>query len=599
MRAFAVSDTEMSQPSDDLPFIFSIAAPRKQESAARNKREEKRSQGSYYTREDVAQTLVRRTLEYLPESNLAPRIIDPACGAGVLLVEAYLQLLTRQTALPDLVGRVQLAKRCLFGIDQNSFAVSTARLTLASAILGRDFSTDQAAAISKELSGNIRCGDALLYPPEAMFAWQEEDFGRSLDLPGFDVVLSNPPYKNIRQIARTHGPQMQKHLRETYRCAQGSFDLYMLFVERAYDLLASGGMAGMLIPNRWTSALYAKAGRALLLEKTRLQEVIDLSSLALFEQADVYPQIVLFQKEIPDANHQVRFQTVATAEELGRILKTSGQAAFQKDLSPKRISFANDKVSIAPLMQRITTRPLAQRVKLVSGMSGFASQRLLAATSEADAPENVGLGEEQTRPLVVSGNLDRFHIRQGSVRYIKHDFRQPMVRLDHPGISAQKRILFTQPKILVAGLSKQLEVAYDQQGLAIGVQVFAMTHWKDDPFWLLALLNSRLITMWYREQFAGKQLSCGYVPINKGPLGEIPIPSLGLDAPEELRATHQQLAALGWKRHHEPPLSPKAALYDAQIDALVEKIYQVTPEESQHLQVRHQDLLASLRAKTA
>ncbi|MFO0886279.1 MAG: N-6 DNA methylase [Pirellulales bacterium] len=589
----------MPTPSDDLPFIFSIAAPRKQESAARNKREEKRSQGSYYTREDVAQTLVRKTLEYLPESNLVPRIIDPACGAGVLLVEAYLQLLSKQAAFPDLAGRVQLAKRCLFGIDQNSFAVSTARLTLASAILGRDFSADQAAVISKELTGNIRCGDALLYPPEAMFAWQEEDFSSSLDQPGFDVVLSNPPYKNIRQIARTHGPQMQKHLRETYRCAQGSFDLYMLFVERAYDLLAKGGIAGMLIPNRWTSALYAKAGRALLLEKTRLQEVIDLSSLALFEQADVYPQIVLFQKEFPDASHQVRFQSVATAEELGRILKTSSQVTLQKELSPKRISFASEEVSTAPLMQRITTRPLAQRVKLVSGMSGFASQRLLAATSEANAPENTGLDPEQLRPLVVSGNLDRFHIRQGNVRYIKHDFLRPVVRLDHPGISPQKRILFTQPKILVAGLSKQLEVAYDQQGLAIGVQVFAMTLWKDDPFWLLALLNSRLITMWYREQFAGKQLSCGYVPINKGPLGEIPIPCLGLDAPEELRAMHQQLAAIGWKRHHEPPHSPKAALYDAQIDALVEKIYQVTPEESQHLQVRHQELLASLRAKTA
>lgn len=590
----------MSPPRRELPFIFSIAAPRKQDAAnARVAREAKRSEGSYYTREDVAQTLVRRTLAYLPAELKMPRVMDPACGTGVLLVEAYLQLVQRLPAMPTLSERIELAKACLFGIDQNAFAISTAKMTLATAILGSEFKADRVAEISQELTGNIRCGDALLYPLEALLTLNEIDLGPSLELRGFDAVLSNPPYKNIRQIAKTHGPQMQKLLRETYRCAQGSFDLYMLFVERAFELLAPQGIAGMLIPNRWTTAQYAKPGRELLLKQTQLHEVLDLSSLALFDQADVYPQIILFQKQPPTAESKVRFQTISSASELGRLLRDSEPTLLQSELSSKRISFAASEVSIAPLLTRVATQPLSQRARLVSGMSGFASQHLLAATQEADSAEAKQLAEDSACPLVVSGNLDRYHIRPGNVRYIKHDFRSPIVNLNHAGISPQKRRLFTQPKILVAGLSKQLEVAYDQQGLAIGVQVFAITNWMDDPFWLLAMLNSRLVTLWYREQFAGKQLSCGYVPINKGPLGEIPLPVLSADCTEDEQIQHQQLAALGWKRHHESPFSPNALALDQQIDNLVERLFNLSDEESRQLQTRHQELLATLRAKAA
>lgn len=559
-------------------------------------RAEKRSQGSYYTRGDVAAVLVRKTLSYLPSETTLPKVLDPACGAGVLLVEAFLQLLERLGTRPTLEARLQIAKQCLFGIDQSPFAISAAKLTLASAILGNEFSADSAREVSQLLGQNLRCGDALIDPTEAMTELVDDEEGlTSLQPVLFDVILSNPPYKNIRQIAKTHGPQMQKHLRKRYRCAQGSFDLYMLFVERAFELLAERGVAGVIIPNRWTTAQYAKPGRELLLAQTELREVIDLSSLALFEQADVYPQMVLFQKQMPGESSGVLFQTVTDLKQLESDVQRTSLVP-QRELSAQRITFAENNSAIGPLMDRRGTKPLGKCCKIVSGMSGFASQKLLSAVKEASRTVEES---ESLRPLVVSGNLDRYQIHQGSVRYLKHDFQRPLVDLTHAGISAQKRKLFERPKLLVAGLSKCLEVAYDQEGLALGVQVFALLDWQVDPFWLLAVLNSRLITLWYREQFVGKQLSCGYVPVNKGQLAEIPLPILSADSSEEEQAVHQQLAALGWRRNHESPLSPAATMLDQQIDLLVEGLYQITAEESQQLQTTHQALLATLRAKAA
>ena len=48
------------------------------------------------------------------------------------------------------------------------------------------------------------------------------------------------------------------------------------------------------------------------------------------------------------------------------------------------------------------------------------------------------------------------------------------------------------------------------------MQVFAASDFQVDPQYLLALLNSKLLTYLFRTRFAAKRLAGGYVAINKG-----------------------------------------------------------------------------------
>lgn len=110
----------------------------------------RKSTGTYYTPQPLAQYLVRQTLGPLvrdrpPEAILALRILDPAMGSGAFLVaacdflaRAYEGALiesgachaTDITPVEVRLIRRAIAERCLFGVDLNPMATQLARLSL-------------------------------------------------------------------------------------------------------------------------------------------------------------------------------------------------------------------------------------------------------------------------------------------------------------------------------------------------------------------------------------------------------------------------------------------------------------------------------------
>ena len=91
-------------------------------------------------------------------------------------------------------------------------------------------------------------------------------------LRGFDVVLANPPYvradaqfKHIEDEAeRQREIALWKEFRAallksgTYSTLYEKWDLYLPFLERAYQLLSLGGRMVFIIPDAYNAAKYAK-----------------------------------------------------------------------------------------------------------------------------------------------------------------------------------------------------------------------------------------------------------------------------------------------------------------------------------------------------
>jgi len=149
----------------------------------------RKAAGAYFTPELVVRYIVRHTLDPLlsaarPDRPL--RILEPACGQGVFLVEAYRYLLgwhfeqytkrgiersaTGNAARLERTGsgqwrltyreRKRILLSSLFGVDQDAPAVEATRFALARAAAIDD--PESTESLTAELARNIRCGDALI-----------------------------------------------------------------------------------------------------------------------------------------------------------------------------------------------------------------------------------------------------------------------------------------------------------------------------------------------------------------------------------------------------------------------------------------------------
>jgi hypothetical protein len=139
-------------------------------------------------------------------------------------------------------------------------------------------------------------------------------------------------------------------------------------------------------------------------------------------------------------------------------------------------------------------------------------------------------------PFIVTGNIERYEIVDRPVRYMGHTYQSPSCVFSPAVISEAKWRLFCSPKLIVAGMTTRLESAYDATGVALGVNVYAITEWAVSAQYLLAILNSAYATYLYRSMFESKHLAGGYLAINKGQLEEVPIRAIVFTTPKEERA---------------------------------------------------------------
>jgi hypothetical protein len=517
--------------------------------------------GVVYTPLVIVRHILRHTLNLrLDETASLPRILDPACGEGAFLVEAYRQLLHRfEGECGDVPGRIDLLRQCVFGIDCDERAVEAARRRLAELVLygasldqSQFLQHDAARDLDEALCGNLRCGDALT-ESELLAA------GR------FQVIVANPPFIGARRLAGGRG-RIGESFRDSYRCVQGSCDLYVVFLERIIDLVTEGGRFGLIAPNRITAADYAHRCRELLLARTRIERIDDVSGLNVFPSAAVYPLIICGQEGSPQPTHNVVVSRPDSLEDLGQ---SPCWFVAQRDMDAKRgFPLRGD----LELESRVPTRPLGELAALHSGTTGFAASRIAAAIQERDA-------QSDAWDFITTGNIDRYRVQKGDVRFLGRTWHFPVLPCATSPLTQRKRRLYREAKIVIAGLSRRPEAAWSAGELALGVQVYAAADFRDDPFYVLGILNSKLFAQLFRTRFAGRRMSGGYLGITKSQLARLPI-----CAPERSprsRRLREEIAAAALELTEITGSgdSQGAAALEERIDAAVYELYQLRDEE--------------------
>ena len=397
----------------------------------------------------------------------------------------------------------------------------------------------------------------------------------------FDAVVGNPPYVNIRLSAQSLAPSVRDHYRRRYRTAVGAYDLYVLFLERSLELLRPGGICGMIVPNKLATSDYARTCRELLLERTQLLRIIDLSAVRVFGDASVYPYILIFRKQIPAASH---FVTTAALTSVGSLDGDLGATRVaQRQMSAEQGLVLGPSLDVEA---RVATRRLDQIATLHSGTTGFTAERLASQLEEADVSGGPGF------PFIVSGNIDRYRIRPGNLRFLRRTFRAPVLPARAACLSDGKRRLYGSQKIVVAGLSRRLEAAWDRAGRALGVQVYAV-ECTDDARWLLGLLNSKLLAFLFRLRNQAKRLSGGYLSVNKSQLGRLPIRVVDRRREPQDASRQLELCSLVERIEHlvareaaeaervdaDSPVRRQLLELEARVDRLVYQLYRLSEPE--------------------
>jgi Eco57I restriction-modification methylase len=254
------------------------------------------------------------------------RILDPACGSGAFLIEAFDQMFAeyrkamgfRERLSGKTVFDIQksILTHNLYGLDLNSEAVEIARLScwIKTAEYGKELTS---------LDENIQQGNSVVdptgeRPPLAM--WRDR-FRAVFKAGGFDAVIGNPPYVRQEWI-KEDKPYLERH----YRAFDGVADLYVYFYELGLSVLKPGGRLGFVVTNKWMKAGYGQALRKLFGEAAWVEQVIDFGhAKQIFPDADVFPSILVLRKPTNEPAPAVACVCVIPREQL-RIDDLSRQA---------------------------------------------------------------------------------------------------------------------------------------------------------------------------------------------------------------------------------------------------------------------------------
>lgn len=105
---------------------------------------------------------------------------------------------------------------------------------------------------------------------------------------GFDLIIGNPPYLRPRSI-----DESTKNAFKLYNVFENQFDLYHLFIEKAFNISNKSKNVSFIVPNTFLANENNKNLRKFILNKFNVDKIID-SRQKVFEDADVDVLIFIF-----------------------------------------------------------------------------------------------------------------------------------------------------------------------------------------------------------------------------------------------------------------------------------------------------------------
>ena len=343
------------------------------------------------------------------------------------------------------------------------------------------------------------------------FHWEMEfpevfrdQYGREKDNPGFDVVIGNPPYVDIKGLEGS----VSKYIFNEYSTARLRINLFAAFMEHAITISQSqNGKIGLIVPTAFlTQVSYANL-RKLILSDYYLQSIIRLPNElfgASAGEVKVDTCIVLAYKSVPDDHPPTHVMIYDSFERVDNLSPKTATTAFE--ISQQRWTTKEEAIitltkpqllNIIDRMDNVST-PLESLCEFCLGLTPYdkysghtreqIENKIFHAKSQSDPTY---------RKLLLSGDVQRYIVKWNGEDWIKYG--QWLAAPREQRFFKQERILVQQIidwsslRLLVGWTDEELYNTQNQFNLL----ALSGTNLK----FILAILNSRLMSFYHRQAF--------------------------------------------------------------------------------------------------
>ncbi|MFA4820609.1 class I SAM-dependent DNA methyltransferase [Helicobacter pylori] len=448
---------------------------------------------------------------------------------------------------------------------------------------------------------------------------------------GFDCIIGNPPYIRQEQI-KDLKPLLEKQYQDFYN---STADIYTYFFALSYQLLKEKGFSAFITSNKYARAKYGAKLREWLLKKTTIVSYMELNALKVFESAAVDTSIVSFIKQTPPKESVFNYYE-PTPNDKNDLKSTASLSMKQNALSTESFIFANASfLDLRDKMESVGTPLKDWDIQINYGIKTGANEAFIITTEKRDAilkncddaqKDERGMSErertkELIKPILRGKDIKRYRYEwagewiifipwhfpnTGSPKDMEQneqDFstHYPIIyahllshkdellkrNKDETGKRYEWYCLqrwaasyyqdFEKEKIVYPETSQGAYFIYENSGIFLEKTAFMIVGDAYNLKLLTALLNSKLITFYFKNFCGGCILGKSGYQYNKHALEKIPIPKIthkNQELADKITDGAKQILALKEK-------DPKANTQklEKEIDASVYQLYHLTDEE--------------------
>jgi len=610
-------------PRDDLAeFIYHGDVAQEHDATAEVKTQREDYKGTYQHKIPES---VRKYAKAIDDALSSVKICDPAIGSGAFPVGVMNEIVRARGALNAYLkeeGRTpydfkrHAIQESIYGVDLEPSAVDIAklRLWLSLVVDEDDFGTikplpnleykivsgNSLLGVEKNLLNNHQFGDLermkeqyfdetrpsekakLKSSIESIIDKLLEDNNRfSFEIcfsevfrkhGGFDISIANPPYVFARESKDKGISDADKeYFYKQFKLAEYQVNLYPLFIELSTNTLKRNGVLCYITPNNWMTINTNTKLRKLILDQSDVRVVNFYAKV--FESANVDSSIIIYRKG--NVNPQIDLYEYVT--EFCLITRQKTEQFKQDKLMIINIESLKTATSL-PLVEKIDSKsdPLSNVAIVKSGLKAY----------------EVGKGTpEQTKQMKDSRCYHS--LQQTNSSFIKYLDGKDVCRYYNKwsgeylkygsNLAAARKIeLFNSPRILVRQIPSKppycINACYLDEYVLNDLNSMNIVGIRCNPYYLLALLNSKIVSYWFVHKFG--KLQRGIFPQFKvNELQIFPIPKANND---ELKAKIAELSQKMCDIMSGGAVSldnPNIKSLNSQIDQLVYQLYGLTPEE--------------------
>ncbi|MFP6213499.1 Eco57I restriction-modification methylase domain-containing protein [Helicobacter pylori] len=434
------------------------------------------------------------------------------------------------------------------------------------------------------------------------------------DFLGFDCIIGNPPYIRQEQI-KDIKPLLEKQYHDFYN---STADIYTYFFALAFHLLKEKGFSAFITSNKYARAKYGAKLREWLLKKTTIISYMELNALKVFESAAVDTSIMNFIKQTSPKESDFKYYE-PTPNDKDDLKSTRSLSMKQNALSTESFIFAN--ATLLDLRDKIESvgTPLKDwDIQIYRGILTGCNEAFIIPTEKRDAILNACKTQEERertealiKPILRGKDIKRYSYEWAGEWLINtHNGYTSNLKFKIPPIDIEKYPAtkahldahwdtiatrcdqgdtpyhlrncayledFEKEKIVYPETSQGAYFIYENSGIFLEKTAFMIVSDAYNLKLLTALLNSKLITFYFKNFCGGCILGKSGYQYNKHALEKIPVPKIT----EKNQELADKIIVLVEQILQSKEKDPKANTQglEKEIDALVYRLYHLTDEE--------------------